>query len=349
MNARDKDFPEVIHTEAELDELMTRPRHALIDFIDSVRSPLVILGAGGKMGPSLAVLACRAAQAAKKELEIIAVSRFSDPRARLQLEQAGVHTQSVDLLSRDSLESLPDATNVIYLVGLKFGTSDNPAPTWAINTLVPANVSERYANAQIVALSTGNVYPLTPVSRNGSVESDRLTPLGEYPNAAVARERIFEFFSQKHAISIALIRLNYALDLRYGVLVDIARKVYCGESVDVTMGYLNCIWQGDANEMILRALALTQSPPMAFNLTSPVHYSVRSLAKRFGELFGKEPHIIGTESETALLSNASRICQLLGAPPTPIERIVTWTAHWIMHGGRSLNKPAHFDVRDGKY
>jgi nucleoside-diphosphate-sugar epimerase len=341
--------PDVIRTEDELDEFLTRPRPALVEFIRSVQGPLVILGAGGKMGPSLAVLARRAAAAAGHALDVLAVSRFSDARARHWLEARGVRTHRLDLLDRDALRQLPEAADVISLVGLKFGTAQNPAATWAVNTLVSAHVAERYPRARLVALSTGNVYPLTPVARGGAVETDPLTPLGEYANAAVARERIFEYFAGRHGTPLVLVRLNYAVDLRYGVLVDVARKVYAGAPVDVTMGYLNCIWQGDANDMIIRALGQAQSPPLALNLTGPQVLSVRTLALRFGELLGRPATITGTEADTALLSNPARVVARLGPPPTPLEQVLRWTADWVQHGGRLLDKPTHFEARDGKY
>ena len=342
-------LPDVIRTEEELDEVMTRPRPVLIEFIRSVRSPLVILGAGGKMGPTLALLARRAADAAGHPLDIVAVSRFSDAHARQSLEAKGVRTLSCDLMQPDALTQLPDTDNVIYLVGMKFGTTQNPARTWAVNTLAPAHVAQRYPHARIAALSTGNVYPLVPVSSGGSCETDPLTPLGEYANSAVARERIFEFFSQENATPVVLLRLSYALDLRYGILVDIAQKVYQGQPVDVSTGYMPYIWQGDANEMIIRALALASSPPTALNLTGPAPLSTRETALRFGQLMNKPVRLIGKETETAFLSNTARLSAALGPPTTPLETVIRWTAHWIMNGGRLLNKPTHFEVRDGAY
>ena len=260
MNGDFPEPPDVIRDEGELEAWLTHPRPTLVDFIRSVSSPLLIFGAGGKMGPTLAVLAKRAAQLAGHRLEVVAVSRFSDESSRQWLEFHGVSTVRADLLTREAVQKLPDAADVIYLVGLKFGTGDNPSLTWAVNTLAPANVAERYAQSRWVALSTGNVYPLVSVKRGGAREKDALTPLGEYANAAVARERIFEYFGRKNGTPIALIRLNYAVELRYGVLVDIARKVYAGEAIDVTSGYFNCVWQGDANEIILRALPLASNP-----------------------------------------------------------------------------------------
>lgn len=341
--------PELINTDAELEEVLTRPRPVLLEFIRSVSSPLVILGAGGKMGPTLAVLAKRAAELAGHRLEVIAVSRFSDEAARNSLERQGVTTLSADLLEREQVERLPDSGNIVYLVGLKFGTKQNPGGTWAVNTLVPAHVAERYAESRIAALSTGNVYPLVPVESGGAPETHALTPLGEYANAAVARERIFEYFARKRGTRIALVRLSYALDLRYGVLVDIARKIHAGEPIDVTSGYFNCIWQADANEMILRSLALASNPPTAVNLTSPTIFSVREIAARFSELLGRPVKFAGTESATAFLSNTERMCAELGSPPAALETVIRWTAHWVQNGGRSLNKPTHFEVRNGAY
>jgi nucleoside-diphosphate-sugar epimerase len=343
------EIPDRINTEEELDEMLTRPRPVLVDFIRTLSSPLVILGAGGKMGPTLAWLARRAAEAAGHALDIFAVSRFTDPHARRWLETRGVQTLSIDLLDREALQRLPKAADVVYLVGRKFGTSQDAARTWAINTLVPAYVAARFPRTRMVVLSTGNVYPLVPISSRGSVESDALTPLGEYANAAVARERLFEFFAQQNATPITIVRLNYAVDLRYGLLVDIARRIHAGESVNIATGHVNCLWQGDANEMILRSLALAKTPPQVLNLTGPAVLSVRELALRFADLLGRTVQFSGTEAETALLSNPARACALLGPPPTTLETVMRWTAHWVKSGGRLLDKPTHFEVRDGRY
>ena len=343
------DLPEVIATEGVLDDLLTRPRAELVRFIKSVRSPLVILGAGGKMGPTLTVLARRAAEAAGHKLDVVAVSRFSDATARRWLEERGVQTQSCDLYDAEAARKLPPAEDVLFLVGHKFGTTRSPALTWAANTLVPARVAERYAQARIVALSTGNVYPHSPVARGGSVESDALTPLGEYANATVGRERIFEFYSNRNGTRIVLLRLFYAVELRYGVLRDLADKVWAGKPIDLANGHFNCIWQGDANEMAIRSLALTSLPPAAYNLTSSEVFSARKVATRLGELMEKRAQFSGTESETALLGNTTKLRAQLGKPPTPLEAMIRWTADWVKHGGRSLGKPTHFDVRDGRY
>jgi len=338
-----------IETEESLDEILTRPRAELVQFIKTIRTPIVILGAGGKMGPTLAVLVRRAAEQAGRKIDIIAVSRFSDPEARRWLESRGVTALTCDLLDRREVSRLPASDNVLYLVGLKFGTAQQPAQTWATNALVPAFVSEHYSAARIVAVSTGNVYPPSAVACGGSLESDPLTPLGEYANAAVARERIFEFFSQRNGIRLALLRLFYATELRYGVLRDIADRIWVGEPVSLANGWFNCIWQNDANEMVIRALSLASSPPRAFNLTSPQTFRVRTVALRLGELLGKPVRFVGQESETSLTGNTSRLCALLGTPATSLETMLDWTASWVKSGGRSLGKPTHFETRDGNY
>ncbi len=342
-------LPETIEREEQLDELLTRPTAGLTKFIKTLSSPLIILGAGGKMGPTLAVLAKRAAENANHPLDVIAVSRFTDSHQRQWLEERKISTVSCDLLDGKAVERLPNADALIYLVGLKFGTATNPAATWAMNTIVPARVAERYRGARIAALSTGNVYPLSNVRGDGSIETNPLTPIGEYANAAVGRERIFEFYSRSHNTSLTLLRLFYAVELRYGVLVDLGRKVYAGEPIELANGYFNCIWQGDANEMILRALPLAASPPSVWNLCRPERFSVRKVASQFGELLSRPPQFVGTESSTALLGDSSAICASLGAPEVGLNPMLRWIAHWIKEGRRNLDRPTHFEVRDGNY
>lgn len=342
-------FPERIATEGELDDVLTRPTSSLTDAIRELESPLVVLGAGGKMGPSLCALARRAADSAGHRLDIIAVSRFSNPAARQQLEQHGIRTHAADLLDRDQVRSLPEARNVVYLVGLKFGTASNPARTWAVNALVPALCTEKYGDARVVTLSTGNVYPLVPVSGGGSQEDAPLTPLGEYANAAVARERIFEYGSERFGTRIAAMRLSYAVDLRYGVIPDLAHRIVRGEPIPLATGYFHCIWQGDANDMILRSFPLADCPPAAFNLTGPQRLSVRETAEHLGRLLGREPVFEGTESGEAFLSNCSKLTARLGPPQIDSDTLINWTAAWVAAGGRSLGLPTHFETRDGGY
>jgi nucleoside-diphosphate-sugar epimerase len=338
-----------IKTEAQLEAALTEPGEALVRFMPRVKSPLVVLGAGGKMGPTLAVLSKNAAEKAGQKLEVIAVSRFNDAGARRSLDEKGVKTISGDLLDRRIVETLPDAENVVYLVGMKFGTSTDPSSTWAMNTVVPARVAERYPRARIVALSSGNVYPPSPVRAGGSVETDSLTPLGEYANSVVGRERVFEYFSRRNGTPIAMLRLFYAVELRYGVLVDIAQKVWAGEAVNLASGNFNCIWQGDANEMIIRSLQLASTPMVARNLCRPEIFSTREVATRFGKLFKREPKFVGVESDTALHGNAKKICQELGNPSMDVETMIELVAAWVAEGGRLLGKPTHFETRDGKY
>ena len=342
-------YPQQIETEQALDEFLTRPEPELVEWARTVSSPLVLLGAGGKLGPTLAVLARRAAQAAGCKLEIVAASRFSDPAARAWLEERHVRTLACDLMERAALQQLPNTDNLIYLAGMKFGTSENPAATWAASTLLPANVCERYPHSRIVALSSGSIYPLTPVARGGVLETEPLTPLGEYANACVGRERIFEYYSQRNATPVVLLRLFYAVELRYGLLVDLAYKVFSEQPIDLSMGYFNWIWQGDANGLILRSLALARTPPAAYNLTRPQIQSVRSVAEQFGELLGKPAHLTGREADTALLGNPAGLCAALGAPQAPLELVMRWIAGWLQRDGRLLGKPTHFEVRDGRY
>jgi nucleoside-diphosphate-sugar epimerase len=341
-------LPDYITTENQLTEVMTRPDGALVEFVSTLSSPLLILGAGGKMGPTLAVLAHRAVRAAGQGPDIIAVSRYSDQKVRKWLERQGVKTMAADLMERSAMENLPESDNVIYMIGWKFGTTGNPAWTWAVNTLIPSFVGERYPHARIAALSSGNVYPLTSVTGGGSLETDPLTPLGEYANSCVARERILEFYSLRNHTPVALIRLSYALDLRYGVLVDIAQKVLTGEPIDIRMGYANGIWQGDANSMIIRSLGIADTPANAINLTAH-RFSVREVAKTFGALMGRQVTFKGTEQDTAYLSDLTKMTKYLGHSAVPLEIVIQWTAHWITNRGRLLGKPTHFETRDGDY
>lgn len=342
-------FPSQISNEQELDSVLTEPGPELLADIRTVVSPLVVLGAGGKMGPTLAVMAKRAAEIAGHPLEVLAVSRFSNESTRLWIEQNGVRTLTCDLLDRAELARLPETRNLIYLVGYKFGTASNPSVTWAMNTLVPANVAERYSKARIVALSTGNVYPMGLVTRGGFDESVALTPLGEYANAAVARERLFEFYSLRNSTLVCSLRLFYAVELRYGIVAELARAVAAGDPIDVTTGSFNCIWQRDANDMVLRSLALAASPPSIFNLAQTEVFSVRNVAAELGERLGVPPLFQGTEADTALLGSSAKIRKVLGPPPTPMEKILDWTAQWVKAGGRDLHKPTRYAVRDGKY
>ena len=342
-------LPDRIEDEQQLNELLTTPSNELIEFAASLRGPIVILGAGGKMGPTLAARLQAAIDQAGSDAQAIAVSRFSDPASRTWLQDRGVETIAADLMQPEAYTGLPDAEQVIYLIGSKFGTRQNPSHTWAINTIAPANAMRRYRTANLVALSTGNVYAFTPADSGGSLENDDLQPVGEYACAAVGRERIFEHFCQQNQTPVALIRLNYATDLRYGVLTDLATQVASGSPVDVTQGFFNCIWQGDANDLIIRALKLAACPAKPLNLTSLETLSVREVARQMADQLGCDVRFTGQEAETALLSNAAQCSRLLGPPQVPTDTVIRWVTDWVSRGGRLLGKPTHFEVRDGGF
>ena len=342
----------LIRTETELDDLLSAPSGADCAAMRAMEGGLLILGAGGKMGPSLARRARRAANEAGVSKGIVAVSRFSDRAAEAQLRDAGIETVSADLLDFDQLARLPDAENVIFMAGRKFGSAGAAhlaCLTWASNAYLPARVAERYRHARIVAFSSGNVYPFVPVAGGGATEETAPDPVGEYAQSVLARERMFEFFSVRHGTRVCLLRLNYAIELRYGVLRDIGVKVFESRPVNVSMGSLNAIWQGDANSICLRSFALCESPPAVLNVTGPETLSVRDIARRFGQLFGREPVFEGHEADTALLNNSSRCHQLFGPPSVSAENAIVWTAEWIRNGGAAWDKPTHFETRDGRF
>lgn len=336
-------------TEKELDELLSRPTPGVLKTLKRVRGDVIVLGAGGKMGLSLAHMARRALDSLGRRLRVIAVSRFSSGDAARRLASAGAEVVRCDLTDRDSVARLPHADNVIFMAGQKFGTGDAPSVTWAMNTLVPAIAAERYKESRFVAFSTGNVYPFTPVARGGSLEGDELGPVGEYAGSCVARERMLEYHARRFGTPMVFVRLNYANALRYGVLTDIALKVFRGEPVDVSMGYVNVIWQGDANARALQCLARTAVPPSVVNVTGPETVSVRTVAKRFGELLGRQPTFTGSEADDALLSNAGLSEKLFGPPLVSLDQTLEWTAAWVRDGGVLLGKPTHFETRDGAF
>lgn len=339
----------VISTEDELEERLSRPAEADKNVMQALDGDVMILGVGGKMGPSLARLAQRACAESNTWKKVFAVSRFSDPGLESALAASDIHTIRCDLLEGKELAALPDVPNIIFMAARKFGTSGSEHLTWAMNTYLPGLVAERFRHSRIVAFSTGNVYPLRAVVAGGADESSGVAPVGEYAQSALGRERMFEYASARWGTPVALLRLNYANDLRYGVLVDIARAVYEQRPVNLRMGLVNVIWQGDANRACLRALAHCQAPPNILNITGPETLSVRHVALQFARRFGVEPRWEGEESATALLSNASKAHQLLGYPSVTAQDLIDWTAHWVSSGGASLGKPTHFEVRDGKF
>ena len=341
--------PPAPRTDDELEERLSRPDAGVVDALARAPGDVVVLGAGGKMGPSLATMLRRAADALGDGRRVVAVSRFSSAAAKARLADAGIETVRADLADGEALAALPDAPNVVYMAGQKFGTSDMPSRTWWTNTIVPASVAVRYAGARLVAFSTGNVYPLSPTTGTGSREDDALTPVGEYANSAVGRERVLEYVSRTRGTPLAIVRLNYAVDLRYGVLVDVARKVWDGVPIDVRMGYANVIWQGDANAQAIRCLPLAASPPLVVNVTGPEHLSIRAVAERFAARFGRPARVTGTEAPDALLSDTSRARALFGPPAISTDTLVDWVASWIERGGALLGKPTHFEERGGRY
>ncbi|MEZ6128887.1 MAG: NAD-dependent epimerase/dehydratase family protein [Planctomycetaceae bacterium] len=330
----------------QLDEWLSRPTDSVRDVLSKLDGDILVLGAAGKMGPTLARMARRSLPESR---QVIAVSRFGNPETAAELEQHGIRTIRCDLLNRDAVAALPDAPNVIYMAGTKFGTSDRPELTWMMNAIVPSIVAERFKSSRIVMFSTGCVYSMVDIASGGSVETDALAPPGEYAHSCVARERVFTHYSKQHDTPLLLYRLNYAIDLRYGVLHDVATRVIRGEPVDVSMGYVNVIWQGDANARALQCLAHTASPPAIMNVTGRELIPVRQLAERFGELFHKPPTITGTETNTAWLSNAAKSFELFGDITVTLDEMIHATADWIQRGGISLGKPTHFETRDGMF
>lgn len=332
--------------EVELEERLSRPPASLGARLAGLNGDLVILGAGGKMGPSLARMAKRCEPARR----VVAVSRWSDSGKAAELKSHGVEIVAADLLDRQALDALPDAPNVVFMAGQKFGTTGNPATTWAMNAALPAFASERYAGSRTVVFSTGNVYPLSPVDRGGSVETDSLAPVGEYAYSCLARERIFTAACERHRTPVAVVRLNYAHDLRYGVLTDIASRIVRGESIDLGMSAVNVIWQGDANALALAALARASAPsPYVVNVAGPTVLRTRDLAERLADRLGATPTFSGEERHDALLSDSTQMHELLDDALLPLDKLLDWVTTWISAGNRLLGKPTGFERRDGRF
>jgi len=339
-----------INNVAELEEQLSRPTDADASAMAALQGDLLILGVGGKMGPSLARLARRAADLAGIRLRIVAVARFTNANLPAELEACGIETVTCDLLEPGALLRLPEMANVIFMAARKFETAGNEHLTWSMNTFLPGLVAERYRNSQIVAFSTGNVYPLRSASQGGATESTPVGPVGEYAQSALGRERMFENGSMRWGTRVVLLRLNYAVELRYGVLVDIGRAVFERRRLSLAMPHVNVIWQRDANSYCLRSFPYCQSPPFVLNITGSETLSVREVAREFGRHFDIEPMFMPeSEGASSLLNNAGRARSLFGAPTVSASELIEGIAAWIREGGVTLNKPTHFQTRDGKF
>ena len=333
----------------ELEEKLAQPTQDLINDLAKVDGDIMILGIGGKMGPSLGNLAVNAIREGTLKKRVIGISRFSNKELRSQLEDSGVETISGDLLDEQFLNSLPGCKNVIYMAGNKFGTDGNEHFTWAMNTYLPGRVAEKFRNSRIVVFSSGNIYPLLSAESKGANESVQPQPIGEYAQSCLGRERIFEHFSIKNQTPIVIYRLNYAVELRYGVLCEVARSVFNDNPIDLTTGFVNVIWQGDANSFALRSLLHCDSPAKLLNITGQEIISIEWLANKFGKLMNKQVQFIGSQKSTALLNDASHSFNLFGKPKVELGRVIEWTANWVMSGGEDIGKPTHFQERKGNF
>ena len=341
--------PSAIADVAQLDDLLSEPPKAVIETMRRITGDLVILGVAGKMGPTLARMARRATDEAGVRRKIIGVSRFASTGQEDALRRDGVETVRCDLLDEAAVWKLPDAPNVVFMAGRKFGSTGDEPLTWAMNTYLPSIICRRYRESRIVAFSTGNVYGLTRAGRGGSVETDPPRPVGEYAMSCLGRERMFEHFSHAGGTPVALVRLNYAVEMRYGVLVDLARRVLAREPIDLTMGYFNVIWQGDANAEALALLEHAASPPLIVNIAGPEELAVRDVSQKLGELMERSVRFDGVEAPDALLSNSSRARALFGEPRIDARQLIAWTADWVRRGGATHDKPTHFESRDGSF
>jgi nucleoside-diphosphate-sugar epimerase len=342
-------WPKSFASERELDEFLSRPSPALVEQAPQFSGGLLILGIGGKMGHTLGRMAKRVLTEAGVRAPVIGVSRFSDPSVERSLQNDGIETIRCDLTDPLAVERLPDLPNVVFMAGRKFGSSGGEALTWAINAYVPGVVADRFRKSRILVFSTGNVYPFVPVDSGGACEATQPAPVGEYAQSCLGRERVFGHFSATRHVATTIARLNYAVELRYGVLVDIAEALWQGRPVDVSMSHVNVIWQGDACDMMLRSLPLASSPAAILNVTGPEAVSVRHVAELLSERLGRPLRFVGMESETALLANCDKACRLLGRPAIDVDQMVNWIAEWVQIGGRTLGKPTHFTEREGRF
>jgi nucleoside-diphosphate-sugar epimerase len=342
-------LPDTIDSDAVLEDVLAEPSESDLECVSRLRGDVLVLGAGGKIGPSLARRIHRAIERTGSASHVIAASRFSSSGARARLDAEGIRTIACDLLDPRQIAELPRCEYVLLLAGRKFGTLDRTDLTWVTNTVAPARVAEHFHRSRVVAFSTGNVYPMVPVGGPAPTEDDPPVAVGEYAQSCLGRERVIEFVSRRDKMAALIFRLNYAVDLRYGTLVDIARCVFAGEPVDVAIGFFNAIWQGDANSYALRSLELCTTPPTILNVTGSERISVREVAEWFGSAFGRAPRFVNEEGHLALLSDSSRCRARLGEPSVPLTVLRRWVAHWVQIGGAWLNKPTHFEVADGRF
>ncbi|HBT63365.1 MAG TPA: epimerase [Ruminococcaceae bacterium] len=336
-------------TEDKLNHMLTEPSQALIQDMKQISGDIMVLGAGGKMGPTLCILAKRALEKAGNPAKVIAVSRFSGAEELELLQKNGVETIRCDLLNHQQRQALPKAVNIIFMAGRKFGTNGQEWQTWAMNATLPAFIAEQFHESRIVVFSSGNIYPMVPIHTGGCTEADRPRPVGEYAMSCLARERAFEYAANHYGTKVFLYRLNFAVDLRYGVLYDLANNILQKKPISVTTPCMNCIWQGSANEIALRGLLHASSPALKMNVTGPEIISVKKAARRLGEILGKEPIFEGTESNDAYLNDASKAMELFGYPTVPVHTLIEWQGEWLKDGGRGLGKPTHFEERGGSY
>jgi nucleoside-diphosphate-sugar epimerase len=330
-------------------ENLLKPSARLIEDIKKIDGDILFLGVAGKMGPSMAILTAEAVQAAGLKKKIYGVSRFSTPEIKTELEAKGIICISADLLNRDELFKLPEVKNVVYLAGTKFGTTGKEYFTWAMNSYLPGMVAEKFKNSRIIVFSTGNVYPLTPLHMGGASELDPTGPIGEYAQSCLGRERVFQYGAATYGTEMLIYRLNYANDVSYGVLLEIGKAVKDGLPIDLNMGHVNVIWQQDANEVAIRSLLHCSNPPKLLNVTGPETAPVRWIAQEFGRIMGKPPVFTGEEQGTALLSNSSECFKLFGYPSVSIKEMIELDAAWLLEGGKTLNKPTHFQERKGNF
>ena len=331
--------------ESGLEDILSEPTEATRNVLADLSGDVVVLGAGGKMGPTLAMMLRKASS----NRSIYAVSRFSNKAARTGIERTGIKTVEADLLDESQYSRLPDVENVFFLAGMKFGASGNQPLTWAMNSFVPTLAARHYKDSRIVAFSTGNVYPLVDINSGGASEETDPGPIGEYAQSCLGRERMFEYFSQLHGTPVTIVRLNYANEPRYGIIVDLATKILNDEPIDLSMGAVNLIWQRDANDYIIRAITLAKSPPTILNVAGPDIVAVRRLAEQIAGILDKEPEFVCRETETALLSDASYCLSEFGLPSTTLEQMVSMIVKWVASGKKTLNKPTKYDIRDGKF